>query len=78
MQTLTIRKEFEAFECKYEPLEIDYKHSNANSNHLKGFQSIRTQIRTIWKGFEAFKCKFEPFEKDSKHSNANLNYSIEI
>ena len=69
MQILTIRKGFEAFEYKFEPFERDSKHLNANSNHSKGFRSIRMQIVTIrtkfedgkqeWKGeFEAFECKF--------------------
>jgi len=34
------------------------EHSNANSNHSKGFK--------------AFKCKLEPFERVSKHLNAIL------
>ena len=85
MQILTIRKGFEAFECKFEPFDRDLKHLNANSNHLKGIRSIRMQI---WKGiqgilmqilivrtrFEAFECKFKPFDRDSKHSNAKSNH----
>ena len=43
----------------------DSKHSNANSNQSKVFQSIRIQTRAIRKGFEAFECKFEVFESDS-------------
>ena len=62
MQILTIRKGFEAFQCKFEPFERD---SNANSNHSKGIRSIRMQIRTITKEFEAIESKFEPFERDS-------------
>ena len=67
MQIWTIQKGFNAFECKFEPFEMDLKHSNANSNHSKGIWSIqkgfepfkrvwsiRTQILTIWKGFEPF------------------------
>ena len=64
MQILTIRKEFEAFEGKFEPFEKDSKHLNANSNHSKGFRSNRMHIETIWKGLEAFERKFEPFEMD--------------
>ena len=64
MQILTIRKGFEAFKFKFEPFERDLKHSNANSNHSKGIQSIRMQIQTIQKGFEAFEWKFESFERD--------------
>ena len=30
MQILSIWKEFEGFECKFEPFEIDLKYSNAN------------------------------------------------
>ena len=45
-----IRKGFEAFEWKFEPFEKDWKHSNANSNHLKG-------IRSVQKRFEAFESK---------------------
>ena len=56
-------------------IERDSNHSNANSDHSKGIQSIRMQIRTFRKGFEAFECKFEPFERDLKHSNANSNHS---
>ena len=64
IQIRTIRKGFEAFECKFEKFERDTKHSNV-------IRSIRMQIRTIrkifeeWnanstirKGFEAFKCNF--------------------
>ena len=75
MQILTIRKGFEAFECKFEPFERDSKGSNENSNQLKGIQSIRKQILTIRKGFKAFERKFEPFQTDLKHSNANSNNS---
>ena len=46
---------FEAFECKYEPLERDTKISNANSNISKKIRSIRMQIL---KGFEALEFKF--------------------
>ena len=53
-------KDFEAFECKFKPLQWDLKHWNANSNHSKGIQSIRMQIRTTRMGFETFDCKFEP------------------
>ena len=35
MQILTIQKGLEAFEYKFEPLEWDSKHLNANSNHSK-------------------------------------------
>ena len=59
MQILTLRKGFEAFECKFEQFERNSKHSNANSN-----------LRT---GFEAFECKFEIFDWDSKRLNANSN-----
>ena len=41
MQIQTIQKEYEAFECQFEPFERDSKHSNAHSNHSKGIQSIR-------------------------------------
>ena len=65
MQIQTIGKGFEAFESKFKPLERDSKHSNANSNLLKGIRSIwmqiltirkgiQIQIRTTRKGFEAF------------------------
>ena len=53
MQILTIRTGLEKFECKFEPFEKDSKYSIANSNHLKGFWSIRMQITTIRKGFDA-------------------------
>ena len=89
MQIRTIRKGFEAFKFKFEALEMDSKHWNANSNHSKGIRSIpmqmltirkgirsiQMQIRTIRKGFEAFQFKFEAFERDSKHSNANSKHS---
>ena len=58
MQIWTIQKGFEAFDSKFEPFEIDSKHSNACSNHSKGIWSIRMQILTIRKGFEEFECKF--------------------
>ena len=67
--------------CKFEPLERDSNHSNANANFSKGIRRIQMQIRTIRKGFEALKFKFEAFERDSKHSkvignsNANSNHS---
>ena len=54
MQILTIRKGFEAFESKLELFEKVLKHSNANSNDLKG---IRMQIPTIRTKFEAIECK---------------------
>ena len=54
MQIRTIRKGLEAFEFKFEPFEIDSKHWNANSNHLKGIQSIQMEILTTRKVFEAF------------------------
>ena len=42
---------------KFEPFEIDSKHSNGNANHSKGIRSILIQIlmqiRTIRNGFEA-------------------------
>ena len=57
IQSLTIRKGFEAFEYKFEPFERDSKHSNVNSNLSKGIRSIRMQIITIRKGFKAFKSK---------------------
>ena len=49
MQIRTIRKGFEVIEW--------------DSNHSKGFWSIRMQIRTIRKEFKAFECKFEPLKK---------------
>ena len=58
MQILTVRKGFEAFECKFEPLEKDSKNSNGNSNHSKGIRSFQMKISTIRKGFEAFEYKF--------------------
>ena len=63
MQIRTIRKGFEAFECKFEQFERDSKHSNA------------MQILNIWRGFEAFESKLKPLKKDSKHSNENSNHS---
>ena len=74
MHVRTILKGFEAFKFKFEPFEKDAKHSNANSNHPKGIQSIQSiqmNIRTIQKGFQAFHCNFQPCEKDSMHFNAN-------
>ena len=65
MQSRTIRKGFEAFECKFEPFERYSKPSIAKSNHAKGIRSVEMQILTIQKGFEAFKCKFEQFKRDS-------------
>ena len=87
MENRTIRKGFEAFEWKFEPLEKDLKNSNGNSNHSKGIRSIRMeirtiqkivrsiriQIRTIRKGFEALKSKFDSFKRDLKLSNGNSN-----
>ena len=58
MQILTIRKEFEAFECKFQPFERDSKHLNPNSNYSNEIRSIRMQIWTIQKGLKAFKCIF--------------------
>ena len=55
MQILTIRKEFEVFECKFRPFERDPKHLNPNLNYSNEIWSIRMQIRTIQKWFEAFK-----------------------
>jgi len=58
IQILTIRKGFEAFECKFEPFKRDSKHSNANSNHWNQIPSIRMQIQTIQTRFEALEWKF--------------------
>ena len=63
-QILTFRKEFKAFESKFEPFKQDSKHLNANCIHSKGIQRNRVQIPTIQKGFEAFEFKFYPFEKE--------------
>ena len=51
MQIVTILKEFEAFECKFEPFERDSNHSNGNSNRSNDIQTIWMQILTIRKGF---------------------------
>ena len=56
---------FKEFECKFEPLERDSKHSNAYSSHWT------TILLQIW-------SKFEAFEWDSKNSNANSNHSKQI
>ena len=37
IENLTIRKGFQAFECKFEPYEKYSKHSIANWNYSKGF-----------------------------------------
>ena len=75
MQIQTIRKGFQAFECKFELLERDSRHSNPNPNHSKGIQRIRMQVLTIRMGFKVFECNFEPVERDSKHSNPNSNFA---
>ena len=62
MQIQTIGKRFEAFQSKFEPLQRDSKHSDANSSHSKGIQSIRMQIIAIRNEFEAFESKFEPLD----------------
>ena len=67
MEIQTIQKEFEAFECKFEPFERDLKCWNANSNHWKLIASIRMEIWTIWKEFEVLECKFDRLEIDYKH-----------
>ena len=41
MEIRTIRKGFEAFECKFEPFEKDSKLSKPNYNHSKEIRSIR-------------------------------------
>ena len=58
MHIRAIRKGFEAFKCKFESFERLSKHSNANSSHSKGIQTIQKQILTFRKGFEAFQWKF--------------------
>ena len=88
MQIETIRKGFEAFQCKLEPFEKDSKHSNPNSNHSKCFETFECKFEQLErgskhsnpnsnhsKGFKAFKCKIQTFEKDSKYSNPNSNHS---
>ena len=65
MEILTIRKIFEAFECKFEPFKRYSKHSIANSNHSKGIRSVEMQILAIRKGFEEFKIQFDQFKRDS-------------
>ena len=51
MKILTIRKEFEAFECKLRTFEPNIKHLNVNSNHSKGIQSTQMHILAIEKRF---------------------------
>ena len=75
IQIRTIRKEFEAFESKFDQLVRNSKHSNANSNLSKEIQSIRMQIRTLRTRFESFECKFKTFEREAKHLNRNSNHS---
>ena len=50
MQILTIRTKFEAFECKFELFERDWKHSNAYSSHWEGIVNNRMEIGTIRSG----------------------------
>ena len=71
MQNLTIRKGFEAFECKFEQSERQSKLLKPNSNQSTEIRSVEIQIRTIRKGFKPFQCKnltirtgFEAFERD--------------
>ena len=82
MQIRTIRKGFEALECKFEQgskhSKSNSNHSNANLNHLKGIRSVRMQIRTVRKGFEAFDCKFEQFEGDSNPSKVIQTLRMQI
>ena len=54
MQVRTIRKGLEVFEFKFEPFEMDSKHSNANSNHSKTIWSIQMEMLKTRKVFEAF------------------------
>ena len=84
MQIRTIRKGFEAIQCKFEPFERDLKQWNGNSKDSKRIRIIRMQIWTTENGLEAFECKlkpfeckfeqfewkFETFERDSKHFNS--------
>ena len=80
IQIRTIRKEFEAFESKFDQLVRDSKHSNANSNLSKDskhsnansnpsneIRIIRMQIQNLRKGSKAFESKFKPLERDSNH-----------
>ena len=55
IQIRTIRKELEAFKCKFEPFERDSKHLYNHSNQIR---SIRIQIRTLQAWLEALECKF--------------------
>ena len=57
MQIRTIRKGFKAFEAKFEPFQMDSKHSNANPNlnHSKGIRTIPMQILTISKGIRSIR-----------------------
>ena len=78
IQILTIRKGFEAFECKFEPFERDSKYSNANSNHSKGIQSIRMPIRGIRIQILTIRNGFEALEAIERHLNGNSNNSNQI
>ena len=78
MQIRTTRKGLEAFECKFEPLERYWKHSNANlkhsnvnSNHSKGIRRIPIQICSI-------RNEVEAFERDSKHSKEIRSIRMQI
>ena len=63
MQIQTILMRFKAIDCKFEPLERDSNHWNANLNHSNEIRSNQMQIRTI---------------QDSNHLNANSNHWNEI
>ena len=49
-----IRKGFESFECKFDPLERDGSIRMQTRSIQMQIRSLRMQIRTIRKGFEAF------------------------
>ena len=73
-QILTIRKEFDVFECKFELLEKDSKHSYANWTSHKEFEANSNHLNEIW----SIWMYILTLKTDSNNSNANLNPSNKV
>ena len=74
MQILSIRKEFELFECKFELFERDLTHWKANSNHSKGIRHIQKQRNS-----KHLNTKFEPVTSNlNNHSKGIQSIRMQI
>ena len=75
MPIQTIRKGFEAFECKFQTFERDSKHSNQIQSIRMKIQSIRMQNSNPLNEIRSIYANSNHSKMDLKNSNANSNHS---